>query len=209
MKQIFIYILGSWIMVFSANHTALGQEKTSRPSWKSNFSGNFYFVSDDFLILPVYKGDMGWSHLEMRYNYEERNAFSVWYGYNFSGGGKFKYTITPMVGGIFGSLKGVAPGLELDFNYYGFELSSESEYVFGLDSKEDNFYYNWTDFSYSPLDWMWFGLSVQRTRLYETELDLQRGLLIGGGFKGISLNGYLYNLGWDDPYFILSLSLDF
>jgi hypothetical protein len=209
MKGILFYLLSVLILLCIAHDAAPGQDTVSPPVMKSNFSGNFYLIPGDFFILPVYKGDLDWFHLEMRYNYEERHAFSVWYGCNFSGGGKFRYIITPMVGGIIGNLNGVAPGLEITFGFYGFEFYSESEYVFNLDSKENNFYYNWTDFSYSPLDWMWFGVSIQRTRLYQTNLDIQRGLLIGGGYKWIGLNGYLYNLGWDDPYFILSLSLDF
>jgi hypothetical protein len=58
----------------------------------------------------------------------------------------------------------------------------------------------------SPLDWLWFGLSVQRTKLYQTDLEVQRGILIGGGYRWFTLDGYIYNPGWDDPYFIITLS---
>ncbi len=157
--------------------------------------------------MPIYSADKDWLHLEARYNYEDINTFSAWFGYNFKGGNKFQYAITPMLGGILGNTNGVAPGLELDFQYYGFELSSQSEYVFDFKGKDNNFFYNWTDFTYSPLDWLWFGLSAQRTRLYQTDLEFQRGFFAGGGYRWFSLSGYLYNLGFDDPYIILSLSV--
>jgi hypothetical protein len=208
MKKVFISLPLVFIILCISNADAQGQDTTAKPRWNSNFTGNFYIMPDDFFILPVYKGDLDWFHTEMRYNYEERQTFSLWFGYTFSGGRKFKYTITPMAGGIIGNIDGIAPGLELTFDFYGFELYSESEYVLDLNTADD-FYYNWTDLTYTPIDWLWFGLSLQRTKLFQTNLELQRGLLIGGGYKWVGLNGYLYNLGWDDPYFILSLSLTF
>jgi hypothetical protein len=110
---------------------------------------------------------------------------------------------------VVGNLNGIVPGLELTFDFKRFELYSESEYMFDLEDRDNDFYYNWTDFTYSPVNWFWFGLSFQRTRLYQSNLEVERGLLLGGGFKRFELNGYLYNLGWDDPYVIPTLSLNF
>lgn len=203
-KSIFIYLL---LMLVIPCITLMAQDSTARPQWSHELNTGFYFIPDDFFVLPVYQANNGWLHLEARYNYEDRKTFSAWFGYNFSGGSKFRYTITPMAGGIAGNTCGIAPGLELTFDFCGFELYSESEYVFDLQGKEGDFYYNWTDFSWSPLEWLWFGLSIQRTKLYETDLDIQRGLLLGGGYRWFGLSGYLYNLGFDDPYFILVLSL--
>jgi hypothetical protein len=199
------------ILLISIVFTGLqanAQEKELVPEsrWNHNLSAGFYIFKDDFFILPVYQVDKDWLHLEARYNYEDRNTFSAWFGYNFSGGNNFEYFITPMIGGIAGNTNGLAPGARFIFNFYGFEFYSESEYVFDLQNDESNFYYNWTDFSYSPLDWLWFGLSVQRTKLYETDLEIQRGILVGGGYRWFALSGYLYNLGWDDPYLIFTLS---
>jgi hypothetical protein len=114
-----------------------------------------------------------------------------------------------MIGGMVGNTNGIAPGLELDFQFYGFEFSSQSEYVLDFNDKENFYFYNWTDFTYSPIEWLWFGLSLQRTRLYQTDLEFQYGLMAGGGYKWFGLSGYLYNLGLDDPYLILSLSFTF
>jgi len=113
-----------------------------------------------------------------------------------------------MVGGVVGKTNGIAPGLELGFQFYGFEFSSQSEYVFDLQNRGNDYFYNWTDFTYSPLDWLWFGLSLQRTRLYQTDLELQYGLMAGGGYKWFGLTGYIYNPGSDDLYIILSLTID-
>jgi len=58
-----------------------------------------------------------------------------------------------------------------------------------------------------PLDWLWFGVSVQRTKAFDTDLDIQRGLLLGGGYRWFGLTGYFFNLGFDDPYGIITLSV--
>lgn len=207
MKKIVYFWIFICTMLCSYSTFAQEQDTISKSKWNHNLEALFYILQDEFIFLPIYAVDNDWLHLEARYNYEDMNTFSGWFGYNFSGGNKFLYTITPMVGGIAGNINGIAPGLEFDFEFYGFELYSESEYVFDLQDKENDFYYNWTDFTYSPLDWLWFGLSTQRTRLYQTDLEFQSGLLIGGGFKWFGLSGYLYNPGSDDPYLILSLSI--
>jgi len=209
MKKKALFLAAVFILLCITNIKAQEEDSISQYKWRHNLAANFYIIPDDFFILPVYQGDLDRFHMEMRYNYEDRQSFSLWFGYNFSGGNNFEYTITPMAGAVMGNTNGLAPGLEITLGFYGFELYAESEYIFDMDAREDNFYYNWTDLSYSPLDWMWFGLSIQRTKLYQTDLEIQRGLLLGGGYKWFGINGYLYNIGWDDPYFILSLSLNF
>lgn len=184
---------------------AMAQDTVPPPRWSHDVEANFYLLKDDFIFLPVYRADKGKLHLEGRFNYEDIHTFSAWAGYHFSGGKKFEYLITPMAGGVVGRLNGLAAGLEITFDYLGFELYSESEHVFDLKDRENDFFYNWTDFSYAPNDWLFFGLSAQRTRLYETALDLQRGLLVGGSYKRFELTAYLYNLGFDDPFFLLTL----
>ena len=206
MKRLAHLFLG--LMISTA---ALGQEQDSLESkaWSFNADLNLYFIPDDFFVLPVFKADRDWMHFEGRYNYEDRETFSAWFGYNFSGGKKLEYTITPMVGGVVGLTDGVAAGLEFTLSLGRFELYSESEYLFEVNSNENNFYYNWSDLTYSPTDWLWVGISGQRTRLYETELDIQRGLIVGGGWKNYELTSYFYNIGSDDPFVLLTFSATF
>jgi hypothetical protein len=208
MKKIVILLSGICFLLSCPTAFATKPDTLAGSKWQHNLEADFYIWKDDFLFMSVYSVDKDWLHLEARYNYEDINTFSAWFGYNFNGGNKFQYTITPMLGGILGNTNGIAPGLELDFQYYGFELSTQSEYVFDFQGMDNNYFYNWTDFTYSPLDWLWFGLSFQRTRLYETPLEFQYGLLAGGGYKWFGLTGYLYNLGSDDPYLILSLTIN-
>lgn len=185
------------------------QASDSTRRWEVNADVNFYFLPGDFFLLPVIKADKGKLHLETRYNYEDRQTFSAWAGYNFTGGKQVQYAITPMGGGVFGRSNGVAVGLEFTVSYRKWEVASESEYLFEFASKENDFYYQWIDLSFSPKDWLWLGISGQRTKLYQTKLDVQRGLMAGVGFRNFGLTAYLYNLGFDDPFTLITVSAEF
>jgi len=180
-------------------------------AWSFNTDLNFYLIPDDFFVLPVFRADKNKLHLEGRYNYEDRETFSGWIGYNFIGGNgsNLDYTITPMAGGVIGNSDGLAAGLEITLTYKNFELYTESENFFDFESRDNNYFYNWTDLTYSPTDWLWIGISGQRTRLYQTDLDIQRGLIVGAAVKNLELSTYCYNLGFDDPFFIVTLSVGF
>lgn len=205
------HFLLSGLLLVLAMTRSVAQEAQSSAEKKWNFSvdANNYIFYDDYIFLPVFRADKNNLHLEVRYNYEDRETFSGWIGYNFMGGKSIEYFITPMVGGVVGNTNGISPGLEMNFTLNGFELYTETEYVFDLESKDNNFFYNWTDLTWSPNDWLWFGLSGQRTRLYQTDLEIQRGLIVGGGHKNWELTSYLYNLGFDDPFVILTLTVSF
>ena len=205
-KSICIYL--SFVMGIPC---VCAQEKLPSDSsvWQFNASANFYFIQDDFFVLPVFIADKNKLHLEARYNYEDRETFSGWVGYNFTGGNAFEYTITPMVGGVVGLSNGMAPGIEVTLGFNGFELYSEAEQYFDFETSANHFFYMWTDLTYSPNDWLWFGLSGQRTRVYQTDLDIQRGLLIGAGLKQWELTTYLYNIASDDPFVMVAISKGF
>jgi hypothetical protein len=120
-----------------------------------------------------------------------------------------KYEVTPMIGGVVGRSNGIAPGVEFTLSRGKFELYSESEFLFDFAAKENNFYYNWSDLTYSPTDWLWFGVSAQRTRVYKTDLDLQRGVIIGAGLNHWKLTTYFYDIGHSEPFLLVTASAGF
>ena len=185
-----------------------GSDTLKTSEWNFSVETDLYFT-DPFIFLPIFIADKGNLHLEARYNYEDLKTFSGWVGYNFYGGEEFEYFITPMVGGAVGRTDGIAPGLEFTLSYAGFELYSESEYLFDFASSEYNFFYNWTDLTYSPLDWLWFGISGQITKVNETELETDRGLILGAAYRNFEITGYFYNAFTDDAFFMLALSTEF
>jgi hypothetical protein len=190
-----------------AGSTTAGTEK---PAWEFNASVYGYFPPDDrHYAQPTVMADHGALHLEARYNYEAFKTGSFWVGWNVSTGEKLKLDATLMAGGVFGDTRGAAPGYELTLSYGNFQLYSEGEYVFDVESSAGNFFYNWAQLGYSPLDWLTVGLASQRTRAYQTGLDVQRGFFVGFTYKSWNLNVYVFNPGWETPTVVSSLAISF
>jgi hypothetical protein len=202
-------ILPLFLMVFAFVLGAKAQDETGeKPTWNHYFEADFYF-EDDFYVLPMYRADRNHLHLEARYNYEDFQTFSAWGGYNFFGGEKLEYFVTPMAGVALGNTDGFVTGAEMTFTLGSFELYNESEYLLGFESKEDNFFYAWTDLTYSPKDWLWFGLSSQITKPYQFDGEFRTGIILGGGYKNFELSGYYFE-GWSGPAFLMfALSFSF
>jgi hypothetical protein len=188
-------------------------ESATPRMWEFSAGAMVYFLpasleTDDF-VLPTVTADRGWLHLEARYNYEAIGAGSAWFGVNFGGGRNVTWTLTPMIGAVFGSTDGVAPGYRGSLAWRRLELSSEGEYVFDAANSEDSFFYNWSELTYAPAEWFRFGVATQRTRLYQTEHDIQRGLIVGFTWNWLDLAGYLFNPDDSKPVVLVSARVTF
>lgn len=159
-------------------------------------------------VSPVLTADWRWLHIETRYNYENLETGSFWLGRNFKFGSKVTLELTPMIGGVFGKSNGVAPGCLASLGYRRFSLSSQSEYLFETD-RSKSFFYSWSEITYSATSWFRAGIVVQRTKAYQTKLDVQRGLLAGFSYKSADFTIYIFNLGWTDPTAVLGVGIRF
>jgi hypothetical protein len=206
--------------VASATTNAPDSKATSTPpalskevdekAWSFSASVSTYIVpNDQEYVQPTLTADRDWLHLETRYNYENLETGSAWVGYNFTVGKKLVLEATPILGAVFGNTTGIAPGYEFSLTYWKFELSSEGEFVFDTGNSEGNFFYSWSELSVSPVDWFRFGLVGQRTRAYQTDVDIQRGLLVGFSYKKIDFTTYVFNLDRDKPTWIFSVGVSF
>jgi hypothetical protein len=147
--------------------------------------------------------------VEARYNYEGQRTGSLWAGYNLSAGKTLVLAATPMIGGVFGNVNGVAPGLEFTGTYKKVQLYSANEYIFDTGTKAGNFFYTWTQLTYAPVEWFTVGYVLQRTRAYQTPLDIQRGLLVGFTRKKMNFTTQIFNMGQADTTVVLSLGYNF
>src|SRR5215470_1993541 len=163
--------------------------------WDFSASVYGYFPPDAGNYLqPTLTADRDWLHLEVRYNYEARYTGSAWLGYNFSGGEKVKWELSAMLGGVFGKVQGVAPGYEGSVSWRALELYSEGELIIDSANSSASYFYNWSELKISVLDRWRVGLVTQHTRVYDTDREIQRGLLVGVTYKSADLTGYVFNL---------------
>jgi hypothetical protein len=149
----------------------------------------------EFVWMPVirYKGKKNF-YTEARYNYEELNTGSLYMGRSFNGGKKAEYSVTPMLGIVFGKYNGASAALNTDIDYNRFNFSAQLQYTVNTADKAQNFFYNWSEISCRFLKKMYGGISIQQTQLYQTELATQTGLLLGFSSGKITVPVYLFNI---------------
>ena len=178
--------------------------------WSFSASAYGYLVPDsrDY-VQPTLTADRDWLHLEARYNYEALDTGSAWVGYNFSGGKKLAWAVTPMLGGVFGDTVGIAPGYTGSLSWWKLELYSEGEYLFDTRDSSGSFFYNWSELTVAPVDWLKLGMVTQRTRAYQTDRAIQRGFLVGLSYKKLSVTAYVFNPDERKPTLVLAAGVQF
>ena len=178
--------------------------------WNFSTSAYYYFIPEDkntftFIGTADYKK----LHLETRYNYEDQNTGSVFAGWRFKTKGNVQFEAIPMMGIVFGNTNGIAPGIELSLAYYKFDYYSETEYVIDFSSNENNFLYTWGEIAFSPIDALRTGISYQRTRLYQTSFDTQRGIFAEYSFWKLTAGIFYFNPFSNSELVTATLTFDF
>ena len=179
---------------------------------KWNFSAwaeYFILPGEEDFFNPTFYARSDKLHFEGRYNYEDRNTASFWGGWRFKFGTGVKFIIVPMAGIVFGNTDGIAPGLEMEIGYKKFDFYSESEHVFDFSSKENNFFYMYSEIAFRPIEAIRTGIMTQRTKLYETDRELQRGIFGEYYFGRFRVGAFYFNPFASDNFLVASFSVDF
>jgi hypothetical protein len=114
-------------------------------------------------------------------------------GKNFSKEGKVNYALTPMLGIVFGKFNGGSIALNLDVEYKKTFVSMQTQYTASSENVTDNFFFNWTEIAYQPLQWFYTGVSTQQTKGYKASFKSEYGVLIGIVIKKITIPVYVFN----------------
>ena len=199
-------LLFFWGTQIQAAQTTSNMGLPQQGQWSFAASLYGYFPPDAGNYLqPTLSADRDWLHLEMRYNYEALYATSAWLGYNFGGGENIEWEFTPMLGGIFGKVSGFAPGYEGSLTWRGLELYSEGEFLIDTADSSASYFYNWSELTVSVLDHWRVGLVTQHTHVYQTDREIQRGLLVGMSYKRADLTAYVLNPDTSTPILVVAL----
>jgi hypothetical protein len=185
-------------------------EPASSSTWSWTAAAALYVLPDDAnYVQPMVAADRGRLHLEARYNYEAQQTLSAWAGMNFEAGDTVSLEFTPMFGVVTGDLDGVAPGFLLTLSAWKLTFYSESEYVFDASDEPEHFFYSWTELTIQPTDWFRTGLVTQRTRAYQSERDIQRGLLAGVSLWKGSLTTSVFEPFSGSPTVVVAFGVEF
>ena len=194
----------------SANAQTPTPTPVADSAWSYFASAYTYIIPEaSNYVQPTFTADRGRWHLEARYNYEAQRTGSAWFGVNFSGGETVEWELTPMIGGVFGELDGVAPGYKGSISWRRLSLYSESEYVIDAADTSESFFYNWSELTYAITDSLRAGLVIQRTRAYQTDRDVQRGLIVGYSYRRAEFTLAIFNPDDDKPTAAFSMGIRF
>ena len=205
-------VIAVWLLPMSAaaQTAPAGSVQPPSPAWSFFASAYTYVIPDaSNYAQPSFTADRNRLHLEARYNYEAQKTGSLWIGMNFSGGDNVEWELTPIFGAVFGDVDGVAPGYKGSVSWRRIALYSESEYVIDTANTSDSFLYNWSELTFALTESLRAGLVVQRTRAYQTDRDVQRGLIVGYTYRRAEFTLCLFNPDDDKPSSAFSVGFRF
>jgi len=176
--------------------------------WEFSAGGYYYALpADNDILVGVFRQDLGNLHLEARYNYEGRNTASVFGGWTLTAGESFTVALTPMAGVAFGSTAGIVPALEMSLGYGMFDFYGEGEYLIDVNDKSGNFFYSWLELGITPNDLFRGGLAAQRMRVFESPLDVDRGLFAQINPEPVSVSVYAFNLFTENWFMVMAVQV--
>ena len=175
-------------------NAATPSSSADAPGWAYSVTGSYYsFRDQDDFLLAIAIAEQGPLHIEARYNYEAIDSGSLFVGWKFSGGTTVTYELTPILGAVFGQKEGIAPGFEAAVAYGIADFYIEAEYVRDLEVRQDSFTYAWSELGLTPWEWLRFGLVGQRTTVYQSDRDIQRGGFAQLMYGNVTLGLYVFN----------------
>lgn len=199
MKKTLLIII--WSILMQLNVCA--QTKTGIENY------NFKSSSEAYLWMPIIHrtGKKG-LHTEFRYNYEERKTASVYIGKNFSRDSNLSYSITPMLGWVFGKYNGGSVALNADADYKKVFVSAQTQYTVSKDGAAGNFFYTWAETGYELTDWFYTGVSAQLTKVHNENTEAEYGVLAGFNIKKITVPVYVFSPFSKERNFIVGINIE-
>ncbi|MBB1635618.1 hypothetical protein [Cupriavidus sp. UME77] len=195
-------------------HARAAEESESQPpaaqapTWSGAVSAYLNLPrSSDAYVTGIAIANRGALHLEARSNYEGKDAYSFFAGYNLSAGEAVRLDVTPILGAVTGSTNSVVPGFEAAVTGRYADAYVEFEYV--PNAKPSSYTYAWTELAFRPVDWFRIGFAGQRTRVYENGRDLQRGVFAQVKGKRISAAVYCFNPASHEQVIVISSAFSF
>jgi len=172
---------------------------------------NYHYMGNniDYVWTPVvhHVTEKG-MYAEMRYNYEELRTGSVYFGKTFSPKGTVESSFTPSLGIVAGNYTGASLALNTGLNYKNIFFNSQAQYTVSAEKTGNNFYYNWSDLYYQSLPWLFTGVTMQQTLLYNTGLKMETGVLMGFRRGRWTIPVYLFNVLNEKKYFVIGMNVE-
>ncbi len=172
-----------------------------------------YFYADKTgfpLIIPrLYLQNKHNWYIESDINYEQLNTFSLYIGKTFTENDEFAYSVTPVIGGVMGSMKGVVIGLNTEMSYKKIQFTSQSHFVFSFKNNDTDLLSNWMELGYRVIGRTLMGLSMQTSVFGAINMKLEAGAFIRFSIKKWDFPIYCFNTTSENRYLIIGVTREF
>ena len=148
-------------------------------------------------------------YFEARFNYEEFNAISLYFGRTYSIKKIPELQITPVTGFVFGSSVFLSPGINFAYSTDHFSLTSENQLTMDLNGLNDHFLWDWTKASFSITDNVGIGCGLQALypKLGTPVIDF--GPMISINFFDFNIDLFSYNFWNEEIMWVIGLGYNF
>lgn len=197
---------------FSQQTPGAAAPPAAEPAWTTSLQTFWIEPPEESGYLSgILSADRGALHLEAHWAYEDRDTFSFFVGRSVDLGfdGDFSGTLTPRIGYAFGDSDGVVPAANLDVAWKSLSFYTDAQYLIGTSDETDDYFYSWSELALNFGDRFSVGLVGQRTNVFDQELTVDRGFLIGATLGPTYVTAYLFNPDVDDPYWSVAVGAAF
>ena len=184
--------------------------EAARGDWTPSVSLFWYLAPGQKNFYVVNAGaDHGPLHVELRYHDEAIGTGSALIGWNLEFGETVKFGLTPGVGCLIGDEGGPILALDLALGWGPLSFTSQTEWLWEIQTGKGWFVYTWTELDVRPWPWMRAGAVAQRTRLFQTAHDFIFGPLVGFSVWKVDFSFFWFAPGGTDQTFAVRLELTF
>jgi hypothetical protein len=201
-------LLGPTTLLFAGGEPLAPQEEA--PAWSTSLD-TFWTEPPhgDGYLSGILAADRGTLHLEARWAYEGRDTASFFVGRNMEWEGTVSGSATPMIGYAFGDTNGIVPALSLALNWKELTFTTDAEYLLATADDSDDFFYSWSELYWTFGGRFALGLVGSRTNVFDQELTVDRGFLVGVALGKAYVTAYVFNPDQDDPYVTVAVGASF
>lgn len=161
-----------------------------------------------YAYMPVlhFQNSSQW-YTEARYNYEDAETFSLYFGKAFVSDRKLSYSVKPLLGAALGKFDGISMALNTDLEYEKVFFSAQSQYSHPFNRNNESFLYSWSEIGCEVMKWVYAGFSFQQTYTRKSA-ELETGILIGFTFNRFTIPVYTFTPFTKERYFLAGLIVE-
>ncbi|HOV10327.1 MAG TPA: hypothetical protein PLL90_01035, partial [Bacteroidales bacterium] len=166
-------------------------------------------AGESAVVTPQFWVYIGDYYLEARYNYENLETASLYFGRAFSFGKNTSIELTPILGGVVGATNGISPGFNFNLEYKSFATSTQCQYTIDLKDIKNSFFWDWTNFYFTFSEHFGLGGAIQMLIPQSGKGIYNAGPMVRLSYKSLAAELYVYNFWEHQPTYAVAIQYAF